>query len=290
MRRAPADVFGLWRAVLLALWGAPMNDDTILRGVVGGVVGQKAGVSKVIKALATLLRATYLDATPDTDTENVWRDLAAEARAEWDAAQARIAELERELAFERERDAAEDRERNALRRAEKAEAELAAERERADVGFRGRDIAIGQARERAEAAEARAAALAAGLQTALEDIEECLSYASPWAREKWNLEDGPKKIRALLAAGPSEAAAELAGLRAAFDACAPPCWYVFIPPLYELQACKRRATKRASKPHFDEGVAEFLSRDYCDEHAPEGATDLPWAYVVRARAGRGGEK
>jgi hypothetical protein len=225
MRRAPADVFGLWRAVLLALWGAPMNDDTILRGVVGGVVGQKAGVSKVIKALATLLRATYLDATPDTDTENVWRDLAAEARAEWDAAQARIAELERELAaererarltpasltefdparFERERDAAEDRERNALRRAEKAEAELAAERERADVGFRGRDIAIGQARERAEAAEARAAALAAGLQTALEDIEECLSYASPWAREKWNLEDGPKKIRALLAAGPSEA-------------------------------------------------------------------------------------
>lgn len=294
-------------------------------------------MSKVIKAVATLLRATYLDATPDSDTENNWREIAAEARAEWDAAQARIADLEQQLAAEREhrgflnmlaRDVAARVERSGhpqvcqcahdrhegpckaveccgcpdyvpmplpafwgacsqatlgewATRAREAEADAVAHREAltqllaagrekgircpdaerlvADSSSRTAEIMADWLRNLA-ASEARAAALAEGLRDLIDWHERRYDVSAP-------VHD---RVRALLASGPGEAAAELAGLRAFLENARTTDHNAHASGVF-CECCGALATREA-----DHGL-----RRRCDAHAHSGAPDLAWATVVR---------
>jgi hypothetical protein len=257
-------------------------------------------------------------------------------------AEVRIAELERELAaerdkvkiapasitkfdagrFERERDEAEDRERNALKRAEAAEARAAAAVEvLRSVEWRGRyhddrccpccdgdgpsDFPTAFAGEHVAGCalaavlagapignnppadcqpdwQARAAALAAGLEEALGCLEK---YAAPehrTAQRRAAIDRG----RALLAAGPSEAAAELAGLRAEFAELA--ALQAFMAHLRcggspwceheeDFKECPNFATK-GSVARYD----CMPLRVWCDEHGGDDETEeFQWAASVR---------
>jgi hypothetical protein len=51
-------------------------------------------MSKILKALANLTRASYLDGAPTEDQRCNWRQLAADALGERDRLAARVAELE----------------------------------------------------------------------------------------------------------------------------------------------------------------------------------------------------
>jgi hypothetical protein len=66
---------------------------------------------------------------------------------------------------------------------------------------------------------------------------------------------------------PADPAAELAGLRACFEAHAPFCDA-------RNPVCDNRATKKPSIPGA-------VAHRWCDAHAPPDATPLPWAGVVR---------
>jgi hypothetical protein len=77
-----------------------------------------------------------------------------------------------------------------------------------------------------------------------------------------------------------ELAAELAGLKACFDAHAPRCFGAFAG-----RGCTKLATKvSTSEPHASDlydGATQVTSRCWCDAHAPADAVDLPWADAVR---------
>lgn len=120
------------------------------------------------------------------------------------------------------------------------------------------EVEVAQLRADLAAEWARSAALAAGLDEALV-TERQLGFTHP----------STPHLRALLAGTPAEALAELQALRALRDRVVEEKGYCCV-------VCGEAATCETAPPPRSGDWTR-----YCDEHAPDDATDLPWAKAVR---------